>query len=198
MRRLKDYLKLITWQSGLSYLALWAVTFWTLDEGALVFGNSGVCHPDEAKVLFYWVCDPSSPLSWLASIANVALTATVWAPVYVAAASVQSDAMAIAVPIVAVHVIGLPLGLFVLMRMMATALDLRRRFPGNGQPHAVAGLVAAMPIAASASPTAIGNAGAPPLTKPVRKIKARHEFGLRSRTDDRSPPPAQVEDKRRR
>jgi len=86
MRRLRDYCRFVAWQAGLGYLLLWAVTFWTLDEGASVFGKSGVCFPDEAKVLFYWVCDPASPLTILASIANAALTATVWAPVYLAAA----------------------------------------------------------------------------------------------------------------
>ena len=45
------------------YLLLWAVTVWTLGEGASVFGKSGLCHPDAAKVLFYWVCDASSPLA---------------------------------------------------------------------------------------------------------------------------------------
>jgi hypothetical protein len=52
MRRLKDYCKFVAWQTGIGYLMLWAVTFWTLDEGATVFGKSGVCFPDQAKVLF--------------------------------------------------------------------------------------------------------------------------------------------------
>ena len=97
MRRLKDYLKVIAWQAGLGYLLIWAITFWTLDDGARVFGASGVCLPDQAKVLFYWACEAKSPLSILASLANAALTLTVWAPVYVAAATVKPDAMAIAV-----------------------------------------------------------------------------------------------------
>ena len=87
MRRLKDYCRLLAWQTGVSYLLLWAVTVWALDEGATVFGKSGVCYPDEAKVLFYWVCEAASPYSILASVVNFALTATVWAPVYVAAAT---------------------------------------------------------------------------------------------------------------
>src|SRR5262245_35373770 len=127
MRRLKDCFRIIAWQAGLGYLLLWAVAFWTLDEGARVFGKSGVCHPDAATVLFYWVCEAASPLAILATVANVALTATVWAPVYLAAATVQSDAMAIAVPIVITHLVGLPLAIFVLVRVLATAFDLRRR-----------------------------------------------------------------------
>src|SRR5262245_45036174 len=126
MRRLKDYCKLIAWQAGIGYLLLWAVTFWTLDDGATVFGKSGVCFPDQAKVLFYWVCEASSPLTILASVANAALTATVWAPVYIAAATVQPDAALIAGPIIALHVIGLPLGLFVLVRLLAATLGLWR------------------------------------------------------------------------
>ena len=76
MARLKHYLKIVAWQTGLGYLLLWAVTFWALDEGATVFGKSGVCYPDQAKVLFYWVCEATSPFAILASVVNVALTAT--------------------------------------------------------------------------------------------------------------------------
>ena len=76
MRRLKHYLKIVVWQTGLGYLLLWAVTFWALDEGATVFGKSGVCYPDEAKVLFYWVCDAASPLAILAGIAAIFLAIT--------------------------------------------------------------------------------------------------------------------------
>ena len=177
MRRLKDYLKVVAWQSGLSYLALWAVTFWTLDEGGRVFGKSGVCHPDAATVLFYWSCDSGSALSILAAVANVALTATVWAPVYVAAATVRPDAIPIAAAIIAVHVIGLPLGLFVLVRMLATALDLRRRLPGRAPREAAANggaLARAVPAAGRASPAA-----RLPSPKPRKVVKPRGEFGLR-------------------
>src|SRR5215831_7385972 len=126
MQRLKDYSKFIAWHAGLAYLLLWAVTFWTLDEGALVFGKSG-CHPDSAKVLFYWVCEPGSPIGILAGIANTALTVTVWAPVFLAAATVQPDSTAIAGVIIAVHVIGLPLGILATIRMLAAAFDWRSR-----------------------------------------------------------------------
>jgi hypothetical protein len=203
MRRLKDYLKVIVWQAGLGYLLIWAITFWTLDDGARVFGGSGVCLPDQAKVLFYWACEARSPLSILASLANAALTVTVWAPVYVAAATVRPDAMAIAVPILAVHAIGLPLGMFVLIRMLATALDLRRRIPNRAREiaplaaalpaapaalavDAPAGPAAFFPVAASAAPPAF----VPPVT--TRRPSAstapagppRNEFGLRSRKSD--------------
>ena len=118
MHRLRDYSTFVVWSSGLGYVALWCVTLWALDYGAAVFGGSGVCRPDLAKVLFYWVCDPASPLAFLAAIANAALTVTVWAPVYVAAAAVRPDAMIIAAPIVAVHLVGLPAALLVAIRAM--------------------------------------------------------------------------------
>ena len=78
--------------------------------------------------------------------------------------------------------IGLPLGLFVLMRMMATALDLRRKFPGHGQ---IAGF--ATPGMAAALPENLAETVTP--LKSVRKVRARHEFGLRSRNDDQPVPP---------
>jgi hypothetical protein len=171
MRRLKDYLRFVAWQIGIGYLLLWAVTLWTLDEGANVFGKSGVCYPDQAKVLFYWVCDAASPLAILAGIANVALTATVWAPVYIAAATVEPDAIAIALPIVAVHVFGLPLAIFVLVRGMAAALDLRHRITGRGRSAPLAAVSAKAAAVERASPT-----------RPLKQVKPRAEFGLRSWT----------------
>jgi hypothetical protein len=117
MRRIKDYLRFAVWQSGLGYIALWAVAYWALDWGPAVFGGAEACHVDNAKVMFYWECDDGGVLGFLASVADTALTVTVWAPVYVAAATVRPEAMAIAVPIVAAHVIGLPLAILVTTRL---------------------------------------------------------------------------------
>jgi hypothetical protein len=187
MRRLRDYCRFVAWQAGLGYLLLWAVTFWTLDEGASVFGKSGVCFPDEAKVLFYWVCDPASPLTILASIANAALTATVWAPVYLAAATAEPGAITIAGPIIALHLIGLPLALFVLIRLLATALDLRRLVGSARAP--VPEVVVATPVTLAALPAAAAAAlPLPPQPRPQLsprpKAKTRSEFGLRGPTTD--------------
>ncbi len=165
MRRLSDYLRFLVWQSGVSYVALWAVTLWTLNEGAAVFGRSGVCHPDAAKVLFYWVCNPASALSILAALSNTALTATVWAPVYVAAATVRPDAIALAAPILAVHLIGLPAAIFVTIRFMLIVFQvprsLLRRDAGDDPPEVL--LRQAVPPQAPALP----------------KVKPRQNFGLR-------------------
>jgi hypothetical protein len=131
MQRLRDYCGIFAWQTGLGYLVLWGMAYWTLAHGAAVFGGSGVCHADSAQVLFYWACDPASPFAILAGVANFALTATVWAPVFVAAATVDPDAVVIAVPIVTLHLLGLPLGILVLVRILARSFDavraLRRR-----------------------------------------------------------------------
>jgi hypothetical protein len=174
MRRLKDYLRIIAWQAGLGYLLLWAVTIWTLDQGANVFGKSGVCHPDAAKVLFYWVCDAGSPLGILATVANVALTATVWAPVYLAAATVRPEAIAIALPIVAIHLIGLPLGIFVLVRLFATAFDLRHRL----------GWRRAAPQPASADTAPLAASVTETVTRSRPKVDPRSGFGLRGQRTD--------------
>jgi hypothetical protein len=131
MQRLRDYCGIFAWQTGLGYLVLWGMAYWTLAHGAVVFGGSGVCHADGAQVLFYWACDRASPLAILAGVADFALTATVWAPVFIAAATVDPDAVAIAVPIVGLHLLGLPLGILVLVRLSARSFDalraLRRR-----------------------------------------------------------------------
>jgi hypothetical protein len=127
MSRLWDYLHFLAWKAGLGYIALWCATFATLDHGPALFGGSGVCRPDAAKVLFYWVCDAESPLSIAAAVANTALTATVWAPVYVAAATVRPEAIVLAVPIVMTHLVGLPTAIFVTLRMLTGLLGLAKR-----------------------------------------------------------------------
>jgi hypothetical protein len=127
MQRLKDYGRFLLWWSGLGYIALWATTLVTLHHGATLFGRSGLCRPDAAQVLFYWVCDAGSGLALLAAIANVALTITVWAPVFIAAATVLPEALALALPIIAAHVIGLPAALLVMIRAMLALFALVRR-----------------------------------------------------------------------
>src|SRR5262249_21375728 len=116
------------------YIAMWAVVLWALDDGFTVFGQSGVCHIDPAVVLFYWSCAADSPLAVLAAVVNAAFTTTIWAPVFVAAATVDADAVVIAVPIVLAHLVGLPTALFVLIRTLlwlfaGLRLVLRRLWP---------------------------------------------------------------------
>jgi hypothetical protein len=167
MRRLKDYLGVLAWQSGLGYIALWAITIWSLDWGPVVFGRSVACHPDSAKVLFYWVCDGASPLTIAAAVVNTALTVTVWAPVYVAAATVRPDAVAIAVPIIAAHAVGLPTAIFVMMRVMLKFFEVVRRMVAF-----VTGRSAVMPIADA-------GASVPEPSFVVRQVPPRAGFGLR-------------------
>ena len=181
MRRLQDYIRFLVWQSGIGYVLLWVVTFWTLDYGQAIFGASG-CHPDQAKVLFYWICDSDNPLAMLATLANTALTATVWAPVYIAAATVRPDAISIAAPIVGVHLIGLPAAIFVTIRLMLQFFLIPRRLARRMQ-HiesesltAAAGPAAAKPAAPRAPDTAMIEMRLPRTMKPV---SPRSEFGLR-------------------
>jgi hypothetical protein len=136
MQRLKDYVRFLVWSSGLGYLALWATTLWTLDYGSTLFAESGACHPDVGRELFYWVCDPASPLSMLATVADTALTFTVWAPVYIAAAIVQPDLIILAAPLAAAHVVGLPAALLVAIRVMLAVLSALRRLLRNAVPAA--------------------------------------------------------------
>jgi hypothetical protein len=165
LRRLSDYCRIAAWQTGIGYLVLWAMTYWTLDQGPDVFGRSGACHADAATVLFYWSCDPASPLQILANLANGALTTTVWAPVYVAAAIVDPAYLVVAIPIVLAHVIGFPLALFVVIRTASRAFDrlrgLRRGRTGVGK--------------ADQTPEAV------PKRAPRPSVAPRHEFGLRAK-----------------
>jgi hypothetical protein len=108
-------------------------------------------------------------------------------------------------------VVGLPLGIFVLMRMMATAIDLRRRIgsgrgpaPAQVTAQATAHITAQVSADVAAAPTAPAlparSVAAPSVTAPsapaaslpapgrrivpprlTKKIKPRSEFGLRPR-----------------
>lgn len=142
MQRIKDYVAVAAWQIGLGYLGLWTLVFWILAQGPVVFARSGACRPDLAQVLFYWSCEPGTLIAYAADIANVALTVTVWAPVYLAAATVRPDAIALAAPILLLHLVGLPAGLLVSIRLLLALLDsvvsvLRpRREAGEADPSA--------------------------------------------------------------
>lgn len=164
MHRLKNYLQIAAWQVGLAYVALWAVAFIVLDYGPHLF--DGVCRPVGTKLLFYWSCDPSSPLSFLADIANAALTMTVWAPIYVAAATIRPDAIVLAVPILLVHLIGLPTALLVTIRLLASVFQAPRWIARRG---ANEGEEALPPLRTLPPP--------PPSALPT--VKPRDTFGLR-------------------
>jgi hypothetical protein len=170
MSRLKAYLHIAVSQLGLAYIALWAVTFAVLDYGPHVF--AGACRPVGSQLLFSWSCDAGSPsLAFVAAVANAALSVTVWAPVYVAAATVRPDALMLAFPILLVHLIGLPAALLVSIRMLARVVQMprwlgRRRAanPGEMQPP--------LRILAPAPPSA-------------PRIKPRNTFGLRGQNAGR-------------
>jgi hypothetical protein len=165
MHRLKRYLQIAVWQVGLAYIALWAITFVVLDYGAHLF--DGACRPVGATVLFYWSCDPSSPLAFAASIANTALTATVWAPVYVAAATVSPGAVALAIPILLVHLIGLPAALLVSIRLLARLVHAPRWFAGRRAPDRDDDALPPLRMLPPPSPSALP------------QVKPRDTFGLR-------------------
>ena len=170
MRRIRDYHRFLVWNSGLGYIALWAITFWTLDYGQAVLGVRGGCAPDPNTVLFYWVCDSASPFSILAAVANSALTITVWAPVYVAAAIVRPEAIVLAVPIIGAHVLGLATAILVTARLALAFIRLVR-----GRLRRKPDALAAMPVIAEAVVPLVPAAGHP--SRP--QVSARRIFGLR-------------------
>lgn len=165
MRRLKDYLHVAVAQLGFAYIALWAIAFVVLDYGPRIF--DGACRPVGAQLLFYWSCEPSSPLAFVAAVANSALSVTVWAPVYVAAATVRPDTLALAIPILLVHLAGLPAALLVSIRSLARIVEMprwlaKRRCPQSDD---------TLPPLRILTP-------APPAAP---RVKPRDTFGLRGR-----------------
>src|SRR5262245_8635467 len=126
-QRLRDYLRFAAWQSGISYLVLWAMTWWALDHGLSVFGSSATCRVEQVRILFYWACAPDSVLFVLAAAANAAFTLTIWAPVFVLLASANAALLPVAATAVVTHVIGLPAAIFVVVRAMLKLSGLLRR-----------------------------------------------------------------------
>ncbi|KAB2879562.1 MAG: hypothetical protein F9K38_10795 [Pseudorhodoplanes sp.] len=194
MRRLQDYLTFIVWQAGFAYVALWVVTFWTLDYGPAIFGHANGCHPDKAAVLFYWSCDPQSPLWIFSTVANTALTITVWAPVYVAAATVRPEAISLAAPIVGTHLIGLPAAIFVTIRVMLQFFLLPRRIAQRMQRIEAGELpegevtikppAARQPATTALAAAKVAGPAAGALPRHLTGIKPRAEFGRRGRNGD--------------
>jgi hypothetical protein len=187
MRRLQDYLRFLVWNCGLGYIALWAITFWTLDHSKTVLGLWGGCSPDPNTVLFYWVCDSASPYSILANIANSALTITIWAPVYVAGIAERPEAAALLVPIITTHLVGLATAILVTIRLMLAFFQLVRRLSGRTRaptvtPAAATGPAATTTVTAAAPtpPAAIPRLPAPRRARP--HIPPRTTFGLRPST----------------
>jgi hypothetical protein len=115
----------------------------------------------------------------LASAANGALTTTVWAPVYVAAATVMPAAVVVAAAILAVHVVGLPLAIFVVIRTMTEAFDTLRLLRRRGR-AAKAADVGGEPdrLAGTAQAQAQANVHAKAVP-PRRRVARRSDFGLR-------------------
>jgi hypothetical protein len=175
MQRLRDYARFLVWSSGLGYLALWAATFWTLEYGVALFAKSGSCRPDLARELFYWTCDPASPLAMLGALANTALAFTVWAPVYVAAAMVRPGLIVIAGPIVATHVVGLPAALLVTIRTLVAVLEALRGLLRR----AIGWLKATRSADRMPAPGAPARSLPKPRARPLPSVQPRETFGLR-------------------
>ncbi len=184
MSRLHDYGRFLVWQSGLIYAVLWIITFWTLDYGPAIFSHSAGCHSDNARVMFYWACNPESPLAYLAAVANTALTVTVWAPVYVAAATVRPEAASIAGPILAAHLIGLPAMLLVTIRLMLQFFLLPRRLAQRMQCAESGAAIEFAPASESMSSVL----EMPPVRPSPSAVKPRAHFGLRRSGGQQSRP----------
>ena len=142
-QRLLDYLRFLAWQSGISYILLWSMTWWALDYGSSVFGSSDLCRVAKIKILFYWACAPDSLLAVLAAAANAAFTLTIWAPVFVMLAVDNATMIPVAAPIVLAHAIGLPAAVYVAARVMLRLFVLVRRLCQAG---AAAALISRMTV----------------------------------------------------
>jgi hypothetical protein len=142
------------------------MTLWTLDHGQAFFIGTGRCEPDPTTALFYWICDPASPASIVAALANSALTVTVWGPVYIAAAAVKTNALPVALPIVSIHLVGFSAVILITSRSALWLLQALRSV-GRGQ------------VMATDTQSPDPGFAAPAPADTFAGVKQRDNFGLR-------------------
>lgn len=115
---LRHLVKSLAWTCGLGYIAMWLIVFLSLD-GAPIVRSSPSCTALDGVVMVFWTCELHTPLWFLANLVNIAMSYTVWAPVFLAVASVDPAVIFIASTIVGTHVLGLPACLYVMLRIFA-------------------------------------------------------------------------------
>lgn len=126
MPPVRSILRAALWSWGLGYVVLWGLAIWALGETHPLWRDPA-CRADANQVVFYFDCGRAGAIAALAMLTNWAFTFTIWAPVYIAAATVRADALAVALPVVASHVLGLPAAVYVAMRTAQAGFARLRR-----------------------------------------------------------------------
>lgn len=109
-------LKTIAWPYAVAYMGLWSVFMWFAQYGGVIRANADCAQVPDAP-LPLWTCSGDGFLSIAALVVDLALLLTVWAPAFVAAATVNAAAIPIAASLVAGHLLGLAASVYAMVRV---------------------------------------------------------------------------------
>ncbi|MGE0844716.1 MAG: hypothetical protein AB7L41_00500 [Flavobacteriaceae bacterium] len=109
-------LKSIAWPYAIAYVAMWAAFVWFARDGALIRANPA-CHAIETAPLPLWTCTEGGLPTLAVLFIDFVLIVTVWAPAIVAAATVNTAALTVAVPLVLGHFAGLAATVYAMLRI---------------------------------------------------------------------------------
>lgn len=109
-------LKLFVVGIGLGFWMCWAASLLFLVEGHPLQGVTA-CAPMEGVEVF-WECSTDKLHTLAATSLNALIVITLAMPVFVMAANIDPAVLPLALPGIMFHVIGLPAGMFVLVRSM--------------------------------------------------------------------------------
>ncbi|MEM6665237.1 MAG: hypothetical protein AAF638_02410 [Pseudomonadota bacterium] len=114
-------LKVIAVPYGIAYALAWVITIWFMGSGDIIRGNAACIVADDS-ILPIWLCPGDTVLGTLVFAVNTALAVTMWAPVFVAAALVNTQAVPLALAYVVGHLTGLIAISYVIGRTVRTIL----------------------------------------------------------------------------
>ena len=114
---MRRFLTKLAWPYGIAYAMLWLAFLWFAADGALIRNNPG-CSPIESAPLPLWTCSEFGATYLLTLLIDIALLAIMWAPVFIAAATVNLATVPLAVPLIFGHVMGVTALIYALIKAL--------------------------------------------------------------------------------
>lgn len=107
-------LKLFVVGIGLGFWICWAASLFFLVEGHPLQGVTACAPMDGVDV--FWECSTNKLHAVLATSVNALIVLTLAMPIFVVAANIDPSVLPLALPGILFHIVGLPAGMFVLVR----------------------------------------------------------------------------------
>lgn len=107
-------LKLFVVGIGLGFWICWAASLFFLVEGHPLQGISACAPIDGVEV--FWECSTNKMHALAATTVNALIVVTLATPIFVIAANIDPTVLPLALPGIMFNIVGLPAGMFVLVR----------------------------------------------------------------------------------